>query len=75
MSLLANELEIPLLAAPGKYCGDNASMIAFAVAIDPHHARTAPEDIFPTLPLGEFSLPSGPFPGSRRKTLNWDMDR
>ncbi|MDR2664150.1 MAG: hypothetical protein LBB14_01290, partial [Puniceicoccales bacterium] len=41
---------LPLLAAPKRYCGDNASMIAFAASF-PRFRWPNPQDIFPKMPL------------------------
>lgn len=59
MKNLAEELHLPLLLAPGEYCGDNASMIAFAAAIGPP-AMPSPRDIYPNLTLsGDFRRSGG----------------
>ncbi|MDR2576855.1 MAG: tRNA (adenosine(37)-N6)-threonylcarbamoyltransferase complex transferase subunit TsaD [Puniceicoccales bacterium] len=50
MQQLAERYEVPLLLAPKEYCGDNASMIAFAAAIDPQ-VVPSPEDFHADLEL------------------------
>jgi N6-L-threonylcarbamoyladenine synthase len=50
LSQVGEKYALPLLLAPAQYCGDNASMIAFAAALDPEivsHSR----EIFPRLPI------------------------
>jgi N6-L-threonylcarbamoyladenine synthase len=48
---LCAKLNIPLLLAPKEYCGDNASMIAFAAAIDGKHGEPSPRCFLPQLKL------------------------
>jgi N6-L-threonylcarbamoyladenine synthase len=50
MARLAEKNGLPLLAAPKRYCGDNASMIAFAASF-PQFRQPYPQNIFPKMPL------------------------
>jgi N6-L-threonylcarbamoyladenine synthase len=50
MAALAHGRGLPLLAAPKHYCGDNASMIAFA-ALFPPFRRPDPQEIYPRMAL------------------------
>jgi N6-L-threonylcarbamoyladenine synthase len=52
MRALADEVSLPLLTALPCHCGDNASMIAFAAALDPL-TRRDPREVHPKLLLGQ----------------------
>jgi N6-L-threonylcarbamoyladenine synthase len=47
---IAIKFGLPILFAEKKHCGDNASMIAFAAAIDPQ-IEQEPADICPNLQI------------------------
>jgi N6-L-threonylcarbamoyladenine synthase len=49
MGAVCARLNVPLLLAPRQYCGDNASMIAFAAAIDGSHGEKSPIRFHPKL--------------------------
>ncbi|MDR2677532.1 MAG: tRNA (adenosine(37)-N6)-threonylcarbamoyltransferase complex transferase subunit TsaD [Puniceicoccales bacterium] len=51
MERICTNLNLPLLLAPEPYCGDNASMIAFAAAIDEDHGEKSPTRFHPRLRL------------------------
>jgi N6-L-threonylcarbamoyladenine synthase len=51
METACARLNLPLLLAPRSYCGDNASMIAFAAMIDEIHGEKFPTRFHPKLRL------------------------
>jgi N6-L-threonylcarbamoyladenine synthase len=51
MKIICSRRNLPLLLTPRTYCGDNASMIAFAAMVDGNHGEKSPTRFHPKLRL------------------------